>query len=190
MSALDISIKAYIAKDGTLTKAKRAMLARLSSSKEVAEAFATLSLSDLKGFILIRDCVVAHDYANGEHARQIAVYRSAPDPEKARRELARVERFFRGAVFRTIPDIEEVFARLRNAIDDEARLRKEFRGKISRKGDASAAMSRAIWQVKESIRRLSGKSNPKAALAIAAAVLDKEIDANHVKNAKGYVRGQ
>ena len=108
-TALGRAIDADIANDDTSTKAERAMLARLRVSGEAAEAFANLLLSGTKGLIFIRDCVVSHRYAHGEHAKQIEAFRSAPKPEKARAALAEVEHFFRGSLFETIPDLHPFF---------------------------------------------------------------------------------
>jgi hypothetical protein len=177
------AIDAYVAKDGKLGEAEKAMLALLRVSEEVTEAFAGWQLPEGKTFTFIHDCIEAYRLANGGHAKQVEAYRSAPDPEQARKALAEVARFFRGSLFETIPDpphvpeapntweefascrtyivsadqgpLGEAIAVLSRAINNEERYREEYRW-FSQKGDVTAADSRAIANVKESVFRLTG----------------------------------
>jgi hypothetical protein len=86
-TALSRAIDAFLAKDGErlqeigfsgvhcfnrrLSQGEKEMLARLRASKEAAEAFVAWELSDDKGSIFIRDCVVAHRYYNPSRSRYL-----------------------------------------------------------------------------------------------------------------------
>jgi cell pole-organizing protein PopZ len=102
-TALGRAIDAYISEEVKLTKDEKAMLARLRASKEAAKEVADMHLSEVEGFILIRECVEAHGIAWGGHKRQVDALRAAPDPRKARKALEEVERFFHESLFRHIP---------------------------------------------------------------------------------------
>jgi hypothetical protein len=223
VTALSLAIAAYRAapyffheeprQPCRLTSGEEAMLDRLQESPEATEAFASWGLPDRKTPFFFADCVQAHRLADGEHAKQVEAYRSAPKPEQAREALAEIERFFRGSLFETIPDpppvpeapktweefancqtyirgpdqgpLGEAIDLLRLAINDEERYREEYRWS-SQKSDVTAADSRAVGLVKESVLRASGRPDLKVVRAIAVVVTgrrDEDITLDDVKNA-------
>lgn len=173
-----------------LTQDDAHMLDHLRDSKLAQKAFNELRLDEAKWPIFIGDCVVAHRYANGMHAEEVEIFRSAPDPDKARAALAEVVSFFRGSIFETIHDgpdpgtLGEAIALLAQAIDREERYRKEYHP--SQKGGVGAAKSRAIGWLRASVSRLTGIPNLKLVAAIVDAVLglkDCTTTVDDVKNA-------
>jgi hypothetical protein len=173
-----------------LTQDDAHMLDRLQASKLAQKAFEELRLDEAKWPIFIGDCVVAHRYANGMHAEEVEIFRSAPDPDKARVALAEVVSFFRGSIFETIHDgpdpgpIGEAIALLAQAIDREKRYRKEYHP--SQKSGVGAAKARAIGYLRASVSRLTSIPNHKLVAAIVDAVLglkDLTTTVDDVKNA-------
>jgi hypothetical protein len=176
-----------------LTQDDARMLDRLQTSKLAQKAFEELRLDEAKWPIFIGDCVVAHRYANGMHAEEVEIFRSAADaadPDKARAALVEVVSFFRGSIFETIHDgpdpgpIGEAIALLAQTIDREERYRKEYRP--SQKSGVGAAKARAIGHLRASVLRLTGIPNLKLVAAIVDAVLglkDFTTTADDVKNA-------
>jgi hypothetical protein len=177
-------------KNPRLTQDDARMLDRLLASKSAQKAFEALHMDEAKGPIFVGDCVVAHRYANGMHAEEVELFRSAPDPKKARAGLDEVISFFRGSIFETIhegPDLGplgEAIALLAQALDREERYRKEYQP--SQKSGAEAAHTRAIGHLRKSVSSLTGVPNNKLVAAIADAVLglkDLTTTVDDVKNA-------
>jgi hypothetical protein len=195
------------------------MLDRLQASNLAQKAFAYLELDDNKGVKFVADCVWAGRLFKGLHTQDVEAFRSAPDPEKARAALAELECFFRGSTFLTIPNSQDrptapsweelqrcprpyikgpdrgpqgdAIDLLARAIDDEERLRKEYRP--SQKSGAEAARRRALSYVRQSVRYLAGEAKLKSVATIADVVFglkDGTITVDDVKNAKATAEGR
>ena len=144
------------------------MLVRLSTSKEAAGAFATLALSERNGLIFIDDCVTAHRIDTGEHKAQVERLRRVPNYKKLQAKLESLVKDYGVST----EHVREAFRVIRVDLYCRQRDHEYDLRSTSRKGDQSSAHSRAIGWLKESVRRLSGRSNFEHVATLCDAVLN------------------
>jgi hypothetical protein len=208
VTGLSLAIDAYRAAPyvwgiGTrhLTRGDEVMLDRLRESKETALALAEWELPAGKRPVFLANCLEAHRQFNGGHEKKVKALGALPRPDKARKGLAEAASYFSkhghrlrldpkairdGANLFLGPDpdvVSEAIALLVSLIDSAEDTKKSSKPTVSRKGEASAKLS-AIGVLKEGVRRLSGSPNLKAVEDIAGVVLDCEITADDVNNAR------
>jgi hypothetical protein len=170
--------------------------------------------ADAKGRIFVADCVTAFRFDKGEHRAQIEKLKAASAAhEEAQAHLDKLRAYFgvvepSGADFDVVEtpapaepsrSLQEKLDRrayrplrsLQRELDDDRRAIEEVRRSISRKGDATAARSRAIGWLKESVKRLCAEkplskrlqSRSVAAFADALFATRTRIDPQAVKDA-------
>jgi hypothetical protein len=181
--ALSAAVAAY---RGTLAEplsaGEGAMLDRLdrfAMSEDPTRALVALKLDERKAASFVAACTMAFRLDSGAHKAQLEALRDAPDYEKWLASLIEMRNFFgRREDCRAAVDI------LRAATLLSRGFREDNLRSISRKGDATAARSRAVGWVKGSVHQLSGKANVKHVAALASVVLDASIGLEVVKKAK------